>query len=114
MLLNSGGKSWQEALQQVLVQEKEINCKRTIDHLYFQANDTLQSEAEHEFAYIREQIYYSPKEVPATVSLGMPAEDERRVRLYAASVIRKVGVLLGIPTESVCIAQNILHRFYFT
>lgn len=113
MQLNVGSNGWSELLQHLRTTELVATCKRSVDNLYYNSKDSLQSEIEPEFASIRDQIYYSPKEIPRTAQEGMPVRDEKRVRLFSASMIRKVGVLLSIPIETISIAQNILHRFYY-
>lgn len=113
MQLNNTANSWLDLLNQLQASESQLNCKKSIEHLYFSTDGPNQSEVEQEYASIREQIFISPKEVPRTVTEGMLPKDEKKVRMFAASMIRKVGVLLSIPIETVCIAQNIMHRFYY-
>lgn len=113
MNVQAAGQGWPDLLGQLTSMEKEVPNRRNLERLYFSQNQPEANEDEHQFAFIREQIYYSPSEKPSTVLQGMPAEDETRVRLFVASIVRKVGVLLSIPTETICIAQSILHRFFY-
>ncbi|KAJ5078717.1 hypothetical protein M0811_14742 [Anaeramoeba ignava] len=45
---------------------------------------------------------------------GVSDEDERKIRVYGAILIRKIGLILKLPHYTIATAQTIFQRFYYT
>lgn len=104
---------WPTLLEQLKLSETELPKKTSLERIYFEEDQEMLKENDHDYAYVREEIYISPSKVPKSTQMGMPEKEETHVRLLGASYMRKVGVLLKIPNETIVIGQTIFQRFYF-
>lgn len=105
---------WLSLLDQLKLTETEVPTKTSLESVYFDESLPFHQENEHYYACVREEIYLSPSIISKTVELGMSADDEQHVRLVGAAFMRKVGIMLQMPNETIVIGQNIYQRFYFT
>ncbi|CAI2378940.1 unnamed protein product [Moneuplotes crassus] len=57
---------------------------------------------------------YFPLSVVSPSELaGMSKEDERKCRLYGATLIQQLGILLRLPQDTISVGCSIFHRFYY-
>jgi hypothetical protein len=104
---------WKSLVETFKDCEAGISQKKNLSDMYFDEDDESDQKDENEFSSIREKIYISPSKPSQSAKLGLHSEDEAVVRLTAASIIRKVGVMMNIPNQTIIIAQSIFQRFYF-
>lgn len=102
------------ALPQGLIKGEEgQTLKASLQQYYFSKDQANGHKVHSEFTNVKEDIYLPPSTQTPSREIGLDKEEEDYLRAYGAALIKKVGIALDIPNETILFAQNIYQRFYY-